>query len=150
MAPDPKTTTTARPTATPGAPGTPGDGPVGATTIGPAVTRPAAKAPSDDFEALASFLLEQTTAAFKQGEEVVGVARKQMASNIAHAESFALETIGKWRELTGTFPTTPAWTTPAGFGSAALFGFDVAEQILAAERRIAQSMLDLFVPASVA
>jgi hypothetical protein len=144
MAPDPKTTSTARPTGTPGSTATPGDEPLGATTSGSTFARPAGKAPADDFEALASFLLEQTTAAFKQGEEVLGVARKQLASNIAHAESFALETIGKWRELTGTLPTTPAWTTPAGFGSAALFGFDVAEQILAAERRIALSVLDLF------
>jgi hypothetical protein len=108
---------------------------------GPAVTDPSAY--TLDFDAIAKLFADQSKAALKQGEEIFAVARKQLLNNIKNAEEFALQTVAKVRELTpASMPSIPAWVPTTVFSETVAAGFDVAEHVLAAERKVASSLLE--------
>jgi hypothetical protein len=106
-------------------------------------------APGNDFNAFTTFVADQAATSIKQSEEIFAIATKQAVSNVKAAQQIALETVGKFGELTSdVVPSLPAWLPASKVSGTALVGFDLAAQVLSAQKAIAQSVLDLFTSAS--
>jgi hypothetical protein len=110
------------------------------TSAGPTTAGPWKS--TEDFDALLGFFADQAAASVKRGEEFLEVARKQTLSSIQHAQEFALQSIDKVSEVTSTtLPPIPGWLPVSAFTDAITASFDVAEKLLAAERKVTASFL---------
>jgi hypothetical protein len=107
------------------------------------------KTPGNEFDAFTTFVADQAAANLKQGEELFAVAAKQAVENVKTAQQIALDTVGKFGELAGDFvPSLPEWLPATTLSATTLAGFDFAQQVLGAQKAIAESVLELFSPAA--
>jgi hypothetical protein len=98
--------------------------------------------PFADFEAITKFFVDQTMATVKQGEAVLTAARKQSLANIQQVQEMALEGIEKARGLAADMlPPVPEWVSTSAVAGTFAAGFDVIEQVVAAERKIVSSLI---------
>jgi hypothetical protein len=107
------------------------------------------KTPGSEFDSVATFVADQATANIKQSEELFAVVTKQAVANVKTAQQIALDTVGKFSEIAGeAVPSLPEWLPTATLSQATRASFDLAEQILGAQKAIAESVLELFAPAA--
>lgn len=92
-------------------------------------------------------LREQMDAAAKQGLEVASILRDELIASIKLGQDVAAEAVGKWAAVAGkAYPALPSVPGASELRTTVDAGFDVAEQLFAAQRKLAVTVVETFVP----
>jgi hypothetical protein len=99
---------------------------------------------AEGFEDLATMALQQAEESFKQGEKVGMVLRDQSIASIKSAEALGLSLMSAFADVTA--PLTPKFPRVVPLGNVDAFlkaGFDVTQQLLSTERKLAETAVGL-------
>ena len=98
----------------------------------------------DGLEGLSAIAREQTAESFRQGEKVANVVRDQSIVAIRAVESLGVAALSALRSATTpVVPRLPSVTPVDGLDTVVKASFDVGQQLLASQRRIAESAVSL-------
>jgi hypothetical protein len=95
-------------------------------------------------EGLTTIARDQAQESFKQGEKIGLVLRDQAILSIRSAEDVGLSLLSTLAEITGPFsPKLPSIVPTASLNTLVKAGFDVTQQLLTTERRLAEATVAL-------
>jgi hypothetical protein len=95
-------------------------------------------------EGLTSIALHQAEESFKQGEKAELVLRDQSLASIKSAESLGLSLISTISDVTAPFtPNFPSIVPAGNLDTLVKIGFDITQQLLSSERRLAEAVVGL-------
>ncbi len=98
----------------------------------------------DGLEGLTTIAREQTAESFRQGEKVTNVVRDQSILAIRAVEALGVAVLSALQSATTPMlPRLPSLTPVDGLDTVVKASFDVGQQLLASERRIAESAVSL-------
>lgn len=98
----------------------------------------------DGLEGLSTIARDQTAESFRQGEKVANVVREQSIATIRAVEALSVATLSALRNVTApVVPRLPSLTPVDGLDTVVKASFDVGQQLLASQRRIAESAVSL-------
>ena len=98
----------------------------------------------DGLEGLSTIARDQTAASFRQSEKVANVVRDQSIVTIRAVEALSVAAISALRSATTPIvPRLPALTPVEGLDTMVKASFDVGQQLLASQRRFAESAVSL-------
>jgi hypothetical protein len=95
---------------------------------------------SESLEGLTHIARDQAEESFKRGDKVSEVLRDQAIVSIKAVEDIGLDLLSTWAEFAATFtPKLPSIVPVGNLDTLVKAGFDVTQQILAAERKLAEA-----------
>jgi hypothetical protein len=98
----------------------------------------------DGLEGLSTIARDQTAESFKQGEKVVGVLRDQSILTIRAAEALGVSALSAFGEVAMPMvPRLPLLSPVSNIDAVVKAGFDVAQQLLASQRKLTESAVGL-------
>jgi len=98
----------------------------------------------DGLEGLSTIAREQTAQSFRQGERVANVVRDQSIVMIRAVETLGVAALTALRSAaTPLVPRLPSLTPVDGLDTVVKAGFDVGQQVLTSQRKVAESAVSL-------
>jgi hypothetical protein len=95
---------------------------------------------TDSLEGLTHLARDQAEESFRRGEKVSEVLRDQAVVSIKAVQDIGLDLLSSWSEITAAFaPKLPSIVPVGNLDTLVKAGFDVTQQLLAAERKLAEA-----------
>ena len=89
---------------------------------------------------------DQTTASFRQGEQAIVLLKEQSITSIKQAEALGLEIMTTLADVVAPMtPRLPSLVPAGGLDTVVKAGFDVTQQLLATQRKLAEHAVELVI-----